>query len=420
MKIFFHVHFDNPVSHSFHDLSLGNPGIGGTEYATISLATELSKRSRVQVFLFSNVDLNLLSSVILIKSANLHEAAFNPVVDGNFLVFRPKMNIDTEMIEVYKYSRAKLVAWTHVTPSPPHLRILASHNSVSAVVALGNRQFFSWIDNPVSTKTFIIQNGQYPAQFKGLKNDEIFVTYLGALVPQKGFHVLAKAWSEVSKSNKNVSLLVIGSGNLYREAEILGTNGLADPIYEEKIFELLGESISSVKFLGKTSAEEKAEIISRTTLGVVNPTGNTENCPASVLDFQAAGVPVISARKNGLIDTVIHGETGILIKKQRHLAGQIEKLLKDQELQNKLGSRAVEFVEENFKFDLIVEQWLRMFESLTRGNKSTHPRFSKCISVGEILATLNSYPSLYLDGIFKWPTLVETKMLLKSLVQRFR
>jgi glycosyltransferase involved in cell wall biosynthesis len=323
------------------------------------------------------------------------------------------------MIEVYKRSRAKLLAWTHVTPSPSHLRILSTYDSVSAVVALGNRQFYNWVDNPVALKTFIIQNGQYPAQIKRQDSDEILITFLGALVPQKGFHALARVWPEVSKKHKNVKLNVIGSGNLYRHSEILGKNGLADPSYESKIFDLLGTSITSVKFYGKVSARQKADLISTSTLGVVNPTGNTENCPASVLDFQAAGVPVISAHKNGLIDTVVHGETGILIKKQRHLAGQIEKLLTNRDLQARFGTRAVEYVEENFKFDLIVGQWLTMLESLTRNHRRIQPRFSECISVAEIMATLNSYPAHFFVGTLSWPTLVETKMFMKSLAKRF-
>ncbi len=414
MKIFLHIQFDNLVKHDFLDPSLGNPGIGGTEYATISLATELAKNNLYEVSLFSNVPLKLHPSVSMIHANDFQEASMDPQVRGEFLIFRPKIDIEKDTKFNYENSKAKLIAWTHVTPSPAHLRLLAETSSIAAVVALGRRQYFSWVDNPVAKKTYIIQNGQYPARFLSSNSNELVVTYLGALVPQKGFHELAKIWPKISRSYPHATLQVIGSGSLYKDDQQLGDQGLAQPAYERKILDLLGKDISSVAFLGKLSAHEKAAAISKTLIGVVNPTGNTENCPASALDFQAAGVPVVSARKYGVIDTVLDGVTGILIRSPRNLEYALVRLIEDSNLRLKMSRNAKFYVDQNFEFGKILKQWDRALEKISNGDPDRNPGISKSKSFGEVLAILNANNPIKSKINVKWPTIVEIKTKIKS------
>ena len=116
--------------------------------------------------------------------------------------------------------------------------------------------------------------------------------------------------------------------------------------------------------MGRVSNIEKDRIIANSALGIVNPSGLGENCPASVLDFQSAGVPVVTAKRNGLIDTVLDGVTGRLVISQRQLEEAIVELLQDTQLNKKYSDAGPIFVGEKFNFVSICESWKGLIYSI--------------------------------------------------------
>ncbi len=398
---------------------LGNPGIGGTEYATVSLATEMSLDGFLDVTIISNSHVVLNPAVRFIKVESFSEAAMLSIVEGHYLVFRPTIDANHKLHQIYLNTKAKLIAWAHVTPSPSHLRIIANSNSVCAVVALGERQYYGWIDNPVVRKTFTIQNGQYPATLFSQPSEKI-VTYLGALVPQKGFHVLAKAWPKVLKASPNAKLNVIGSGNLYNHSLRMGEFGLAEENYEKVFLKNLGNSLDSVKFFGRVSSKTKAELIAITYLGIVNPTGNTENCPASALDFQIARVPVVAGKRYGLIDVVRNNETGVLIRSERELARTIVSLLDDVSRRDTLAKNATEYVNSDFNFKSIIKQWLELISSLSQGDSINPIIYRKPLNTTETCAFFHYLLFRVLLGRFPNSSLTEYKTSIKSRLRKLK
>ena len=418
LKVFFYLEFQYPVGFDFSTPEKGNPGIGGTEYATISLASELSKHPDLQVYIISNYWLNLNPKIYQIEARALEEAMALPIVADHYLIFRPKIDPEIEFLKALRITKAKLIAWTHVTPSPKHLRILAASTKVIGVVALGNRQFLSWLDNPVSRKTTVIQNGQYPAVKKSHSHESNIVTYLGALVPQKGFHVLAKAWPEIARRIPELELHVIGGGNLYNDNLEMGNLQIAAPAYENLILKLLGESINSVHFLGKINAYEKAEVIARSYIGIVNPAGYTENCPASALDFESAGVPVVAARKYGLIDTVSHNETGYLIRKDKDLGQTIIDLYQDKLRRQRYATEAANYTRANFSFEIIAKDWSNYLKGGKKFNQIQSRKLPRLVNFTERLALLNYRLFMFLGNRDAWISVVEIKIYLKGLHQK--
>lgn len=390
MEIFFYVSFQTEVDFDFDDLDSGNPGVGGTEYATICLATEIANRNLCSVTLISNIELKLNSKVNFLRKSDLSTALLSSEVEDSYFVFRPKIDASEEIFFAYKNTKAKLVAWTHVSPSPSHLRIMAGIENIVGIVALGKRQYFSWIDSPANKKTTVIQNGQYSPQNRIRPSLNKDVTFLGALVPQKGFHLLAEQWHRISQAREGVRLIVIGSGNLYDSGAKLGPLQLAEEKYENQIITLLGESIDSVIFRGKVDSSEKEKLIANTRVGVVNPSGRTENCPAAALDFQAAGVPVVSARRYGLIDTVINKKSGILVKRRRSLSKAIIKLIDDDSLIDAYSRKGIENIEENFSFSKIIDQWFEFINCLDSSISIYQPRLHDVAGWTETFAVANS------------------------------
>ena len=418
MKIFFYVEFANEPEFSFDRPDLGNPGVGGTEYATISLATELVKRPGIQICILTNFPLRLAAGLELLVVSNLESAMKLGLLDNQFLVFRPKIDPDAPYLESLLTTKAKLIAWTHVTPSHTHLRLLARSRSVAGVVALGNRQALSWVDNPVAKKTVVIQNGQYPAILQADVMNKKKISYLGALVPQKGFHVVAKAWPRVSQEFPELKLQVIGSGNLYDRNTNLGKRQFAAPTYEAEIVKALGTSISSVDFLGRVSAERKAIEIAESFIGIANPTGFTENCPAAALDFQAAGVPVIAGKKYGLIDTVQDKSTGVLIKTRNNLERQIIALIKDDQRRLQYSQNALSFVQKDFNFTQISNQWHEFLRSLEQKSMKSNIYKKPVVNLTERMAIINLQIFRILGSKFPPFSIVEGKTKLRTLQKK--
>ena len=103
-------------------------------------------------------------------------------------------------------------------------------------------------------------------------------------------------------------------------------------------------------------------MMKRAAVGVVNPTGMTENCPGSALEFQACGVPVVSAAKGGLWDTVDEGNTGILVKNITLLSAALIHILENKKERSCLGDNASAFVARKFDYEAVCCKWLELFE----------------------------------------------------------
>jgi glycosyltransferase involved in cell wall biosynthesis len=279
----------------------------------------------------------------------------------------------------------------------------------------------TWIDNPVARKATVIKNGQYLPESHGIKYSEPkYVTYLGSIVPQKGFHLLAKIWPEVHKQNPDLRLKVIGSGSLYDPNAQMGKFGIADEQYESLFMNYLGESISSVDFLGKINAEEKNQVVSKSFIGIANPSGNTENCPASALDFEAYGVPVVSVYKLGLIDTVDNMRTGVLVKNYKRIPKALNKLVINTHFRNELSENCLNYLSTNFDFTIIVNEWMDLFSFEVTAEKYRKISFSNTCNLKEKTAYILSYVSLPLNRFIFFPSYVEVESLIRKYLRRFK
>jgi glycosyltransferase involved in cell wall biosynthesis len=113
--------------------------------------------------------------------------------------------------------------------------------------------------------------------------------YCGRLQELKGVETLVRA-AALAK----VPLTIIGSGP------------------EDIRLRQLSERLSAdVKFLGRRSKEEVAEIVGSARAAVI-PSECYENAPLALLEAYAAGRPVIGARIAGIPELVREGETGML------------------------------------------------------------------------------------------------------------
>jgi len=354
----------------------GNPGIGGSEFGLVALPYFFSLYYHdFDLVIYANVTEYLPNQLVFIQADDSVAAARKAVQDSCqiLLILLRDRVLNPDFIRLISGSDLKVIVWAQNNPTPQQLDIIATCANISRLVCVGREELDLLRDHPAFYKTTCIFNGihppTYPPKHHIIKSGTT-VVYLGSLVRDKGFHILAKAWPAVKARVPGARLKVIGSGKLYNESIVLGRWGVAEEDYEREFRPSLsdneGNPDNSVEFLGKLGAE-KISIMQQADIGVVNPSGYTETFCWSAVEFQACGTPVISAAENGLLDTVLHRHTGLLAHNERSLTEYIVRLLEDRELRERYGHNAMVFVQLNYDYRKICDQWHDLFLDVIQG-----------------------------------------------------
>lgn len=264
----------------------------------------------------------------------------------------------------------KIVIWAH-NVIPNHL-LTRMHRlgGVSAIVNVGREQLDLYRDHQMFYRSTYIYNGiplkpyeYYRSNSASLSDRKHEVTYLGSLIPVKGFHILAKIWKDIVKEVPDAHLNVIGSGKVYNQNQKLGRYGLAEESYEKEFMPFItdenGEILDSVTFFGKLGPE-KYTILARTKVGVPNPAGTTETFCLSAVEMAIWGARIVSKKYVGLIDTVTCN-VGILVNDSKQLTYEIIKALTS-DIANPYV--AYKFIDKNFNITHVANAWIYFFQQL--------------------------------------------------------
>ncbi|MDP0489567.1 MAG: glycosyltransferase family 4 protein [Verrucomicrobiota bacterium JB023] len=383
MKVAFYLNNSKIAGVDLSEPAAGNPGCGGTQYlfAALPYFLKLNEPSIEPLLIASSVD-RLPPSLETRQAGDLASAAAAAVDWGaDFFVFRDDISIVSDAL---KDSGTKGILWSHnLILDRPELDAIADNGEVARVVMVGQEAADFIRDHRISEKLSVIHNG-FPHESVSAwnkdeqaeeKNDVNRVVYVGSLVPAKGFHRLARIWPRVEELVPDAHLDVIGSGQLYNSGEKMGRFGLSMPDYEEEFMRPLtlpnGEIRSSVTFHGKMGSE-RFDLMSAAKVGVVNPTGETEVCPGSAIEFQAVGVPVVSAKEWGLLDTVKNKVSGLLCETDEEMAQGIALLLNDEAKRLELSRNCRSYVRQAFNFEKVCREWAQLFEAMA-GNRKLSP-----------------------------------------------
>lgn len=142
---------------------------------------------------------------------------------------------------------------------------MADCANIKRVVFVGRQQYDQYIDHRICKKATYVFNMFYGklAQYQRKDDYEKIVTYMGSIIPSKGFHILAEQWKKIVEQVPDAELYVIGSGSLYSKGARLGEYGIADSEYEKRFVPYLtdeqGKILNSVHFCG-VLGQEKYEI----------------------------------------------------------------------------------------------------------------------------------------------------------------
>jgi len=84
------------------------------------------------------------------------------------------------------------------------------------------------------------------------------------------------------------------------------------------------------------------------------------------LEAMACGTPVVASAVGGILEVVMHEETGLLVEpaNPKQIADAVNRLLDDRDMAVRLGEKGRKRVEEKFSWDYIAAQTKTMYESL--------------------------------------------------------
>ena len=167
------------------------------------------------------------------------------------------------------------------------------------------------------------------------------VLFVGRFVEKKGLPDLVRAFARVAPEEPEARLVLVGDGPLRPDLERL-VRSLA--------------LATRVDFPGFVSQDELRGRFEQAAVfchpSVTPASGETEGLPFSILEAQAAGLPVVATRHAGLSEGVADGQTGVLVAERDvgGLAGALRSLLGDRERRETMSRAAARLAKE--KFDL--------------------------------------------------------------------
>lgn len=152
------------------------------------------------------------------------------------------------------------------------------------------------------------------------KNNDLKIVVVGSLVYRKAQDVCIKALNIIVNKHNNVKMVFVGDGEYRQELEKMVTcYNLTDKV----TFEGHSESIP--------------KILQNSDIGVL--VSRREGLPNSVMEYMAAGLPVVVAELPGMRELVIDRHTGYIINQESYeeLADKLIELIQNRDLRYNMG-----------------------------------------------------------------------------------
>jgi|Deesub1362A_J573_1020465.scaffolds.fasta_scaffold00550_20 glycosyltransferase involved in cell wall biosynthesis len=183
---------------------------------------------------------------------------------------------------------------------------------------------------------------------KGIKENKIYILYVGVLTPLKGIHLLIRAFVQIASKLPDVSLKIIGRAE--------------NPAYAKALRELVAQNglVERVSFLEEMPQEELVRHMCSCCVLVLPSV--SEGLGRVLIEAMACGKPVIASRVGGIPEVVQDGVTGFLITPGdvNTLAEKLLWLLTHPREARVMGERGREFAKNFFS----TQEYIRRYEEL--------------------------------------------------------
>lgn len=211
----------------------GNPGIGGTEYTTIVLATLLAKDYNTIIYSDSEIK-SLDKSIDNIVALNVVDAIKHfDCHSGGIFIYLPR---DLSEMIFEETRNTKFVIWRHLDNlEMTYNKRIGASDKVAANVFLTKHQSYRYAPfRTLLKKSVLIGHFAIPQELEkreGIGTNN--VTFIGATKPAQSLDKLISIWKKVVFKIPNAHLYVCGSSSLYNKRDYKNIFGVTN---YEKIF----------------------------------------------------------------------------------------------------------------------------------------------------------------------------------------
>lgn len=166
---------------------------------------------------------------------------------------------------------------------------------------------------------------------------EARILFVGRLVAKKGLIHLLRAMPRIQETVGDAELIVAGDGPLRAESEAEAAR--------------LGVR---AHFLGVQTPDQVRTLMREATIfcspSIVAADGNAEGLPMTIIEAQAAGLPVVAFPSGGSAEGIVHGVTGLIAPPadEETLTEHLLALLTDRDRLTQFAAAARQHVIENF------------------------------------------------------------------------
>jgi glycosyltransferase involved in cell wall biosynthesis len=234
-----------------------------------------------------------------------------------------------------------------------------------------------------TSKIYRVFNGidlhNFPAPSPTSQNKSAQILSVGRLVPFKGFDYLIDACADLAQRNIDFTCEIVGDGPEYGR--------LQDKIDNEHLRShvIVTGSLPSEAVFEKMRAADIFSLAS-----VVDSNGASDVFPTVILEAMAAGRPVISTDIAGIPESVVHGETGLLVppRDSKALAEALAQLIVDLALRERLGQAGRARIEQHFEISKTIAPLLELFQT----SSIARPKPAACHKVHQVAYLIDRWP----------------------------
>ena len=177
-----------------------------------------------------------------------------------------------------------------------------------------------------------------------ISDNEVVLIFVGRLTQIKRPDRLINAFRLAADANINMTLLVVGDGELRTEIEKL-SHGL------------------KVKFLGWRT--DVYDLMKASDIAVL--TSDNEGMPITLIEAAHLGLPAITTDVGSVSDVVLNASTGYITALDENvIAERIKQLAISPSLREKFGSAAIEHAKTNFSVESMIEFHKNLYRNLSR------------------------------------------------------
>ena len=247
----------------------------------------------------------------------------------------------------YRIWKRRMRTLAHIEPSRLTF-VSPSHWLMSEFQAspLCNRFRVHMIPNGVDTGVFHPRDDSSWQPVAGVDPQAFVILFNAASLHNriKGSGLLLAALKQVAQelpAKPKIQLLIVGSGRFDEDHGIPSTS--------------LGQLHGNEEL---AAAYQSADLFVIPSL--------QDNCPNTVLEAFACGVPVVGFDSSGIADLVIPGETGLLAKsyEERDLAEKVLTIAHDHFLREKMAHRCRQVAVENYSRQIEAKRYLDLYQQI--------------------------------------------------------